>query len=270
MCLKFVSDLPIARLRKLSKRAGARPARVAGIRRLAVIVSLVLGLFAGPHALAATLTVTSLADTTGSCSGGSCPTLRAAITQADSDSSTDLIVFTGLSGAITLTSPLPAISRNMNIAGPGANLLTISGGNAYQIFNISSSSAIVNISGLTFANGSAPNGGAIGNSGTLTVTNSTFSGNSAQGGTAFGGAIFSQGLLTVTNSTFSGNSAGQGGAILNTNMTTVTNSTFSGNSAGNSGGAILANGPLTVTDSTFSGNSAHFRWRRHRLTLDPR
>ncbi len=48
-------------------------------------------------------------------------------------------------------------------------------------------------------------GGGIFNDGTLTVTNSTFSGNSAVDG---GGGIYnSGGTLTVTDSTFSGNSA---------------------------------------------------------------
>ncbi|MDW8392512.1 MAG: hypothetical protein RMK84_20585, partial [Oscillochloridaceae bacterium] len=47
------------------------------------------------------------------------------------------------------------------------------------------------------------------NKGTLTVTNSTFSGNSAAG---LGGGIYNDGgTLTVTNSTFSGNSASAGG-----------------------------------------------------------
>ena len=54
-------------------------------------------------------------------------------------------------------------------------------------------------------------GGGIYNIGTLTVMNSTFSGNSAGGG----GGIFNAGTLTVTNSTFSGDSGSYGGAIYN-------------------------------------------------------
>ena len=84
--------------------------------------------------------------------------------------------------------------------------------------------------------------------GTLTVTNSTFSGNSAGGS---GGAIYNAGTLTVTNSTFSGNSAPaarrrHGGAIFNDGGTlTVTNSTFSGNSAMRATAATAA--PSTTT-----------------------
>ncbi|MCS6846436.1 MAG: right-handed parallel beta-helix repeat-containing protein, partial [Anaerolineae bacterium] len=100
-------------------------------------------------------------------------------------------------------------------------------------------------------------GGGILNNGTLTVTNSTFSGNNATGFSGTGGGIRNNGgTLTVTNSTFQNNSAAvDGGAISNGGTLTVTNSTFSGNSA-RWGGGIRNNGTLTVTGSTFSGNSA--------------
>ena len=47
----------------------------------------------------------------------------------------------------------------------------------------------------------------------MTVSNSTFSGNSAD---YCGGGIYNGGTLTVSNSTFSGNSADDGGGICNT------------------------------------------------------
>ncbi len=102
-------------------------------------------------------------------------------------------------------------------------------------------------------------GGGIYSFGTLTVTNSTISGNSA---VHFGGGIYSSGTLTVTNSTTSGNSARYGGGICNYEGTlTVTNSTISGNSVttgnwGNGGGVYTYLGAMTVTNSTISGNSA--------------
>lgn len=223
---------------------------------MAVGLSVAVGMIAGTNAKAATTyTVTTVADSAGSCSGASCTTLRAAITVADG-SAGNTIDLTGLSGTITLTSALPTITQSMVFLGPGASTLTISGNNAYQIFNISSGMATV--SGLTLANGNTVYGGAIENSGALTVTNSTLSGNSAN----FGGAIYNaSGILMVTNCTFSGNfntDGGSGGAIFNLSGTpTVTNSTFSGNSSAHRGGAIDNNdGALTVAGSTFSGNSA--------------
>ena len=103
-------------------------------------------------------------------------------------------------------------------------------------------------------------GGGIFNSiGTLTVTNSTLSSNSA----IYGGGIYNgfYGTLIITNSMLSANSASRyGGAIRNDNSgrLTVTNSTLSGNSASRYGGGVYNgySGTLAVTNSTLSGNSA--------------
>jgi predicted outer membrane repeat protein len=104
------------------------------------------------------------------------------------------------------------------------------------------------------------NGGAIENSGTLTMSSSTLSGNSALD---FGGAIDNTGTLTLTDSTFSGNTTtSNGGAISSTGTLMVTNSTFSGNSGGyeaaGGAGAIYNDGTMAVTGSTFSGNSGNY------------
>lgn len=78
---------------------------------------------------------------------------------------------------ITLLDCLPAISVNVTITGPGASQLTVSGFNGCGVLTINSG-LTVGISGLTIANGSTASGGGILNQGTLTVTNSTVSGNS--------------------------------------------------------------------------------------------
>ncbi|NLE39155.1 MAG: hypothetical protein GX621_14120, partial [Pirellulaceae bacterium] len=151
------------------------------------------------------------------------------------------------------------------------NGVAISGGNAN---GSSSSSALYRTSGAgvfftgsgtltitnsTLSGNSASYGGGIYNHySTLTVTNSTLSGNSAQ---HFGGGICNDyGTMNVTNSTVSGNSAssGSGGGIRNLYGTLdLTNSTITGNSANNYGGGIDSyNSILDVTNSTISGNSA--------------
>ena len=85
----------------------------------------------------------------------------------------------------------------------------------------------VTVSKLTIRNGKASFGGGINNSGTLTLTNSTVSGNSApivdcaprpcirrfvvcelSAGTASGGGIHNSGTLIISNSIISGNHAG--------------------------------------------------------------
>jgi hypothetical protein len=72
--------------------------------------------------------------------------LRDAISQARSG---DTIVFAPwLQGAITLTSGGLDISEDLQIEGPGANVITVSGDNASRVFDISSG-VTVTLSGLT-------------------------------------------------------------------------------------------------------------------------
>ena len=132
------------------------------LQRMLFIVSLVL-LSAGTG-MAATLT-----DLNDSGAGS----LRAAIAAAAPG---DTINFS-VTGTIMLASEL-AIDKNLTIQGPGANLLTISGNNAVRVFNIGSLSPGINVTltGLTIASGI---GGGIYNNSTLTITNSTLAGNSA-------------------------------------------------------------------------------------------
>jgi len=85
---------------------------------------------------------------------------------------------------------------------------------------------------------------AIYNAATLTVSDSTLSGNSA---TEFGGGgIANGGTLTVSNSTLSGNTADYGSAILNYALLTVRDSTLSDNTATDFGGGIANFGTLTI------------------------
>jgi hypothetical protein len=100
------------------------------------------------------------------------------------------------------------------------------------------------------------------NLGTLTVGNSTLSGNAAPGFYGSGGGIFNFGTLTVSDSTLSGNSALFGGGIDNDGTLTVSNSTLSGNSALGPfgyGGGIYTYGtrPVTLTNVTLTANRAN-------------
>lgn len=139
------------------------------------------------------------------------------------------------------------------------------------------------ITGSTFRNNSALDGGAlyVNTSTVVTVTASTFTENNA----GYGGAIESQGELQVDYSTFQQNQAnnGDGGAlwVLNSdaditystfsnnkanttgggiscyaNTLSVIHSTVSGNQAGDNGGGIYSTCNLNVTNTTLSGNKA--------------
>ena len=125
---------------------------------------------------------------------------------------------------------------------------------------------------VTPLNGSTGHGGAIETygGGVITVRDSVFSGNSANGTGAAGGAIAMvefQGTGEITGSTFSGNSAYFGGAIQqNRGTLTVTGSLFLGNSTSGEpastyapgGGAIeIHNGAAaSISGSTFSANTS--------------
>src|SRR5580658_4186692 len=185
--------------------------------------------------------------------------LRQAILDANAaDSAESVITFTTeggptVTGTITLTSGVLEIQHPVNIAGPGASSLAISGDKSSVIFLVDSGATVFN-AGLTTENGNMTgDGGGIDNNGTLTVTNCTVTGNTSD---SQGGGIDNVGTLTLTNSIVSSNSATDGGGIANFGTLTVTNCTFSGNSAFSFGGGIENGGALTVTNSTIAGNAA--------------
>lgn len=214
---------------------------------------------------AATYTVTNLNDS----GSGS---LRAAITSANADPAGNVVFASGEAGTINLQSSLPNItlaSGTMTITGPGANKLTISGQDKYQVMVIVKGN--VTISGVTIANGFlAPGGGYSVDPGwgaaiytaagtALTLKNDILADNVVTAGG--GGAILSEGILNISGTTFAGNSVSTytgGGAIFNLGTLTVSGSTFSFNSTINEGSAILNYGPsaatATIVDSTFANN----------------
>jgi len=104
--------------------------------------------------------------------------------------------------------------------------------------------------------------GAINNDGAIMIINSTFSENKAQDEGGFGdaGVIYNSntGTVIIEKSTFSGNEGRFGGAISNYGTLEMTNSTFSGNAASIRGGSIYNNNSLTITNATFSGNVSGF------------
>ena len=110
----------------------------------------------------------------------------------------------------------------------------------------------------SFSNNSANfGGGGLSNFVTLTVSDSSFTGNFA--GTFGGGIFIGGGTATVSGSTITGNSAGNdGGGIYNLGTVTVSGSTITGNSATNDGGGIFidSGGTATVSGSTITGNFA--------------
>jgi hypothetical protein len=179
--------------------------------------------------------------------------------------------------------------------------ITLAGGSATNMLGLNTdvggaiyTNGTLNLTSCAFiGNRAIAGGGAIyeDDFGVVSVSGSTFTSNSASGGfTSDGGAIYNTGNLTITDSTFTGNTAtghvgdastsytglpAHGGAIYSninsasTDTVTVSGSSFTNNSA--TGGAGADNSPggaasggatdddsgtLTITNSAFSGNSA--------------
>jgi hypothetical protein len=260
--------------------------------------------------LLSTYVVNTLSDATNP--GTGLLTLRQAVADANLHSGADSITFDPKVFApsslhtVTLTQgPITFSDKTgtTTVTGPGATVAAVSGNSKSRVFNINAGSTVA-ISGLTItggrqtttdANGNV-SGGGIDNAGTLTISNSTVTGNTtvaptlgepsyekkipAQAGTASGGGIVSTGPLTINNSTLSSNTAtggsgyyggaAFGGAVvcsstLVLNGDTITKNTANGGPAADfgqtgataSGGAIDATGTLTVTNCTVTGNTAN-------------
>jgi hypothetical protein len=214
--------------------------------------------------------------------------LRDAIAAADSDAGADTIVFdSAITGdTITLNSGPLYINDSDPLTvygGPTPDSIYVDGNDASMVFDIRGTyygAAIgLTLSGLTVQNGTDdPAGGIFVENGRVLLTNSTVTGNTANGAQvdkysfAGGGGITNEGHLEVTDSTISGNTANVpnnnpypvygGGGIDNLSDLNVSNSTISGNGSRELGGGIFngwTNYPtsMNVSDTVISGNYSY-------------
>lgn len=121
-------------------------------------------------------------------------------------------------------------------------------GNNQRIFHIKSSNLIIN--NLVFKNAHWDNGGAIYNTGTVTLNNVTFVNNSAN---KFGGAIYNLGVMEAYDSVFIDNSAIYGGAIGNVHSGDlfISNAFFSSKISDKTGQIYCQNSGMDIINSTF-------------------
>ena len=207
---------------------------------------------------------------------GDATALNTAINTANSTPGSDTILLTanitltsvgnsspdfGDTGLVPIMSDITIDGRGFSITrdagAPNFRILLVVNGGNLTLRNVRVSAGVgTAVFNNTFCSGSSCGGGVY-NQGTLTITNSTISDNSAS---EFGGGIYNQGTLTIMNSTFSGNTAASngGGVYQRSGSTlTITNSTFSGNSAGGRGGGVaIIDSGVTIMNSMFSGNTA--------------
>ena len=210
------------------------------------------------------LTVTSRADS----GDGS---LRALIAAAQSG---DQIIFDdGLQGqTITLTSGELVLTKSLDIEGPGAGQLAISGNHASRVFNISGAATVVTVAGLTITDGLAKSvrfvdqseglgGGVFNNGGNITLDHVVLQNNVARGAdaeflpwaghNARGGGLYSMGgSLDISSSTIANNQAiGGSGAHAD-----VYNVPGSDGGSGLGGGLYATGASIDIADSTLANN----------------
>jgi hypothetical protein len=189
--------------------------------------------------------------------------LRYALAHANSNGK-DTIVFKNVN-TINLSRQLD-VTTGVTIKGPGAGYLTITTnynfgdpwGQTDRAFEVNASKPVV-ISGVSISdNGGSPQGAAVFNHSTLTMSNCDLSDNMAD----YGGAVYNAGTMTLTNCTLNHDWANyDGGAVYNAGKMTVTgctlsfdNSNFYGASSNPGVGDGIYNdstGTLTVGTSTF-------------------
>jgi hypothetical protein len=189
-----------------------------------------------------------------------------------------------VTGVIVLTSGELLLGKNIGLAGPGSNLLSVSGNNSSRAFHVTNG-ITATITGLGLTQGRGAMGGAIlQDSGNLTVAGCNLSSNlsTLQGGaigtssgtlsllqctlaynrgTNDGGAVFqATGSLSIASCTLAHNfsSIRGGAATVNPDASAIiTSSTFASNSA-TFGGALMLYPAVKITNCTFTGNSAVF------------
>ena len=227
-----------------------RPTR---LRKRAMSVRLSLELLED-RTVPSTFTVLNLADS-------GLGSLREAILDANANPGANLIRFapSARDGTVVLTSGELNITDNLEIDGPGADRLAVSGNDSSRVFRINSGVA-VSIDGLTVTHGRAVGqGGGILNAGTLTVSHAILSDNLVGGvpgatlGTvvdAFGGGIFNTGTLTVSHTRFVHNQA------IGADGTSSTIGSSATGGAISSVGTATAPATATVSHCTFLGNQA--------------
>jgi hypothetical protein len=173
-----------------------------------------------------------------------------------------------VTGAIEVGAVLPDLPDGVDLTGPGADQLTISGANLPGGSRVLTAHGTNTISDVTISgknNPFAPVGGLF-TDGVVTVRDCVFQ----NGGASYGGAIENHGDLTVEHCGFYGNSAGGGGGAIHNNPIdadhglTVRDSDFSGNHDTAQGGAIWSattgdgDVSLLVERTTLTDNTTTF------------
>jgi CSLREA domain-containing protein len=215
-----------------------------------------------PYRLA-TFTVTKTTDTDDGVCDADC-SLREAIAASNlAAAGPDIITFGGVTGTITLTLGELTNTQSLEVNGPGAGSLAVSGNNASRIFD---TDAPLTVRNLTLRDGdTGSDGGAIRAEGNaLTIEDSIITEN--QAGDKGGGVVVYDAPLTILRSEITNNvSLDDGGGvgavwITGSDALLIQDSLIDGNDAGDYGGGVFVRwydsaGPVTIENSDITNNS---------------
>jgi hypothetical protein len=161
---------------------------------------------------------------------------------ANGDLSNHIQFQPGIAGTITLTQGALIVTKNLEIDGPGQDVLTVSGNHQSGVFDITNDPRVqdVRLLDLTIADGTGiqlslhrRGGGIYNDHAALTLTRVTVAGNVLPDQGRGGGIYNQSGALTLESSTVTGNQVG-----------------FAGDGVGIYNGA----GAVTIEDSTLASN----------------
>jgi hypothetical protein len=174
-----------------------------------------------------------------------------------------------LTGNVSLAAPhsgqngTPPVTSRIALDGQGHTVERTGGSPLFRLFQVDGAGDLA-LDDVILSGGSVSGvlngGGAIKNTGTLTVDSSTITGNEAD---FSGGGIFNGGVATLVNSTISHNTTGENGGGIYSDfgaVTTVIDSEITGNYSFWGGSGIFAyegsypDGGVTISGSTVSGN----------------
>jgi cadherin-like protein len=170
-------------------------------------------------------------------------------------------VLTGINNVDAGNNGLPTITSTIVIEAHGSTIRrsTAAGVPLVRIFNVDSAGSLT-LREATIRNGRASNGGGIRALGPVSLERSTIADNASLGDAGGVYALGSAATLTVSNSTFSGNSSGaSGGALYVAGAVTasILNTTITGNSATLNAGGVGNSSPSTSYQNTIvAGNNA--------------
>jgi len=169
---------------------------------LLATTALVVGAQVASANTSVTLYVSTAGTVTTGCTAsgtGACETIQEGVAAAEALSSSDVTVEVAAGTYDEYDTIAVPSGDTLTLQGAGASTTTVNGGSNGSVFTVSSGTATID--GFTITDGLVTYGAGVNNAGTATLTDDTFSGDTAD----FGGGVYNDsGTATISNSILDG------------------------------------------------------------------